>query len=289
MRASLGDPLKGFLVAAAGWFGVSHTDAIAAVRTAGFGGVEVLCKPGFFEPENPEHVEEMRTALAQWPDAIVTFHTPFHTVDLSSTDPETWDKAVQYVTQSFRVASVLGAESATVHTRGGGPDAVNWAEGNLTAFNRTLDALVPIAAECNVTLSVENMPPPRFTTGAGDLLGLIEPYSADLVGVCIDTGHAHLAGDVVGICAALASRAFVMHIHDNHGEGKDEHGIPGQGTIPWPEVTRALLINDFKGRCVIEFVERDAQHNTVEGLRGTLESIKNGILETGLSDLIGSC
>ena len=284
----MGDSLKSFLIAAAGWFGISHRDAIAAVREAGFGGVEILCKPGFFEHENPAHVEEVRAALANWPDAVVTFHAPFHTVDLSSTDPAVWDHAVDYVSQSLRVASSLRAESATVHTRGGGgPEAKEWADGNFAAFRRALDVLAPIATECNVTLSVENMPGQRFTAKSEELLDLIEPYPEHVVGVCIDTGHAHLAGDVVQTCGGLATRTFVMHIHDNNNQGRDDHAFPGQGTIPWRGVIRALQQNGYRGRNVIEYVERDAQGNSLAGLREKLQRIRNAIENTGLIRLNG--
>ena len=280
--------LKSFLVGSAGWQGVPHREAIAAVRAAGFGGIEILCKSGHFEPDNSVHVDEVRSALENWPEAIVTFHAPFHTVDLSSTDSATWDHAVSCVALSLRTALTFRAESATIHTRGGG-EGKNWGGDNLPAFQRALQALVPVAAECKMTLSVENMPPPRFATDAEDLLGLLATYPADLVGVCFDTGHAHLAGTVVQVAGALAPRAFIMHIHDNHAVEKDEHNIPGQGTIPWPEVVSALRTNGFRGRNVMEVLKRNSEGDTIDTVRNTLDSMRNAILQTGLSDLNGRC
>jgi len=48
----------------------------------------------------------------------------------------------------------------------------------------------------------------------------------DNVGVCIDTGHAFVAGEAVGEAIVLAKRAgdrlFHMHFNDNHGSWDDD-------------------------------------------------------------------
>lgn len=280
MRNPVSNPLAGFLVGSAGWQGTPHVEAIAAVRAASFGGVEILCKPGHFEHDNQAHVEEVRNALTEWPDAMVTFHAPFHTADIGTTDPEVWESDVAHVAQSLRVASTLRAESATLHARGRG-EAKSWGSDNLAAFQRALGVLTPVAAECNMTLAVENLPPLRFTSEAEDLLQLLDGYPPDLIGVCFDTGHAHSMGKLIHIAGVLAPRAFVMHIHDNHAEGKDEHLVPGQGTIPWGELIEALQSRGFRGRYVLEVVAK-------ENLPLVLECISNGIAQTGLSAMTRS-
>ncbi len=278
--------LKTFLIATAGYFGVPHGQAIAAIRDAGFRGIELLCKPGHFEPENPAHVKEIEAALAGWPDAIITFHAPFHTADLGSTDPEVRKADVKYVADSLRVAQQFGSRSATIHVRGRGLGA-EWEDGNWTAFREALVELVPVAAECGMALCVENMPAHRFAGKPNDLLGLLEGHPSDQLGVCFDTGHANFAGEVIEIGSALASRTFVMHIHDNHAIGKDEHSIPGEGNIHWPKLVDSLRENGYRGWNVIEYVERDAQNNSIDRFRDKLSAIGKSITNTGLSGLNG--
>jgi sugar phosphate isomerase/epimerase len=273
------DPWAGFLISSAAWQGRSHGEAIAAVRAAGFGGVEILCKPGHFEHDNPAHVDEVRSTLAEWPDAMVTFHAPFHTADLGSADAAVWDYGVGHVAQSLRVASSFRAGNATLHARIHG-EARNWNSENLAAFQRALDFLTPVAAECNMTLAVENSTRPRLMQEAEHLLSLLDMHRADLVGACLDTGHAHLAGAVVEIAGMLAPRAFVVHFHDNHAEGEDEHSFPGQGTIPWGELVEALQSHGFRGHCVLEVVAK-------ENLPLALNSMKDAIVRTGLNALTG--
>jgi hypothetical protein len=131
----------------------------------------------------------------------------------------------------------------------------------------------------DMTLAVENLPPPRFTSDASDLRRLVEEYPTDVVGACIDTGHGHLGGRVVEVANMLASRALVSHLHDNIGDGQgDKHLIPGRGTIPWAEVAEAM--REFRGKPVMEVM--------MTGTLGeTLVNVEKAIVETGLCRIIG--
>lgn len=273
----MNDPWAGFLISSVAWQQVPHAKAISDVRAAGFGGVEILCKPGHFECDNRAHVEDVQAALEQWPDAIVTFHAPFYDVDMASSDPNMWDHAMQDALQALRVASMLRAGNMTLHVRSN-PEMRNWGADNLAALHRSLDRLMPAAAQRNMTLAVENYPPGCFTADAEDIRRLLDAYPADLVGACIDAGHAHLGGNLIELAGLLAPRAFVAHIHDNHARGKDEHLVPGQGTIPWKQVVETLRTHGFGGWLVMEVV-------AVDRLGETLNSLKQAIVQTGISEL----
>jgi sugar phosphate isomerase/epimerase len=273
------DPWAGFLVSSVAWQRLPHGEAIPQVQAAGFGGVEILCKPGHFEPDNQAHVDEVVAALSEWPDADVTFHAPFYNVDLSSPESETWEHAMREMMRALDAALALRAQNVTLHARGREQAQVPWTDANPPAFRRALGQLAEVAEERKMTLSVENMPPPRFTFHEDELLGLLEGFPPHVVGVCIDTGHAHLAGRLVELAQALAPRALVSHLHDNSAIGKDEHRIPGQGTIPWRELVDAFQVRGFRGWRVVEVV-------MVESLGKTLDMLKESIIETGLSELI---
>lgn len=266
-----------FLISSVAWQGLRHSEAIAEVRAAGFGGVEILCKPGHFEPGNRAHMDDVLSALAEWPDALVTFHAPFYMVDPAASDPDAWDWSMGEMMLALEAASRLRARSMTVHVRSR-ETAKTWDDANLDAVRRSLDRLAPVAAERNMTLAVENLPPPCFTSEAADLLRLIEEYPAGVVGACIDMGHAHLAERAAEIARMLASRAFVSHLHDNIGAGHgDKHMIPGGGTIPWAGVVEAM--REFRGQPVMEVV--------MTGTLGeTLANVERAIVETGLTRLV---
>jgi sugar phosphate isomerase/epimerase len=274
----MNDPRARFLISSVAWQGVAHCKAISEVREAGFGGVEILCKPGHFECGYPAHVRDVQLALDEWSDAVVTFHAPFHDTDLSSSDPDSWDCAVQEMMQALQVASLLRAENVTLHVRSKA-EVTRWSADNLVALQRALNRLMHGAAERNMTLAVENLHPLGFTGQKEDFLRLFEAFPAHLVGACIDTGHAHLGGNLVELAQVLAARAFVAHIHDNSALGRDEHLFPGEGTIPWMELIDVLRASGFSGRPVLEVV-------SVGTLGETLGNLNKAIVETGLCKLV---
>ena len=274
----MNNPQSGFLISSIAWQGVRHSEAIAAVREAGFGGVEILCKPGHFEHNNSIHITEVAAALSEWPDAVVTLHAPFHDVDLASPDTDERNGAVQESLQALRVALRLRAEVMTLHTRSK-EKTYHWGLENATAFQHSLSELLPVATELKIRLAIENCY--DFTADPENLVRLLGAFPAHLVGACLDTGHAHLGGRTVMLARLLAPRIFVVHLHDNAALGKDEHLIPGQGTIPWAELTEVLRAGIFAGRLVVEVL-------VVESLVNTLEIVKTAIVETGLWKLAGN-
>jgi len=239
--------------------------------------VEILCKPGHFEHDNPEDISEVQAAVGDWPGGVVTFHAPFYDVDLASSDAGTRGGAVKESLKALDVAYTLGARNVTVHVRSN-PGMRERGAPNFEAFRGSLNELMQVAADRSISLSVENFPPPCFTALEDDLLHLLEDFPVRLVGACIDTGHAHLGGRGVQLAHALASRASAIHLHDNNAQGRDEHLIPGMGTIHWQDVVRALETGGFRGHLVAEVM-------MVESLAKTLDTLKRAIMGTGLSRL----
>ena len=113
------------------------------------------------------------------------------------------------------------------------------------------------AANRNVLLAVENMRDSvwlldRVIDEFGD-----DPQTSNL-GVCIDVGHANISRDAGGTRETVsnyleryAAQLVHLHLHDNGGL-RDEHLIPGNGTIDWDRVFTALDRIGFAGTAVLE-------------------------------------
>jgi len=78
------------------------------------------------------------------------------------------------------------------------------------------------------------------------------------VGVCIDIGHAHRSRDagtgqeiVSNYLDRYAAQLVHLHLHGNHGD-RDEHLVPGQGTVDWSRVFATLDRIGFQGSAVLE-------------------------------------
>ena len=88
------------------------------------------------------------------------------------------------------------------------------------------------------------------------------------LGICIDIGHAHVSSmselsqecshPVETFLKEFGQRIVHLHLHDNFKE-KDEHLIPGKGSIPWSSITKILKKLNYQNRATLELRTPDAQ------------------------------
>lgn len=124
------------------------------------------------------------------------------------------------------------------------------------------------ASERGVRLVLENLRDAiwvldRVLEEVGD-----DPEATNL-GICIDTGHAHMSHDagrepVLNYLERYAGQLTHIHLHDNHGES-DEHLVPGDGTIDWPRVVHTLDRIGFDGTAILEV--HPVGVSPIEGIR----------------------
>ena len=132
----------------------------------------------------------------------------------------------------------LGARTYVLHIGPKLPDeppAAAW-----DRVRRALDELAPQAQALGLALALENSFTDTYMAqDAEALAAFVADYGAPAVGVCYDSGHAHMAGGAVPVLKTLAPHVVTVHLHDNHGT-EDEHLPPGHGTIDWPALVPVL-------------------------------------------------
>jgi len=97
---------------------------------------------------------------------------------------------------------------------------------------------------------------PPFSTAA-DLLELAAAIGDDTVGICLDTGHAHIMScDIVAMIRSFGDKLRALHLNDNLGSIEscpnqpglsDQHFFPGTGSIDFLKVFCALKEIDYTG------------------------------------------
>ncbi len=102
-----------------------------------------------------------------------------------------------------------------------------------------------------------------------------DPAETNL-GICIDTGHAHMSHDagrepVTNYLERYAGQLEHVHLHDNHA-ASDEHLLPGDGTIDWRRAFDTLKRIGFDGTAVLEVHPEGVR--VEEGIRRGLEDLK---------------
>jgi sugar phosphate isomerase/epimerase len=116
------------------------------------------------------------------------------------------------------------------------------------------DSLNRIARHCRekqVGLVLENMLPHLFTGPVRELLWILGSMAERDVGLCLDTGHAALSGDLHGVVHKLSGHLWMVHASDNRGS-RDDHLPPGQGRIDWHRLLVHLAKIEFCGTLVLE-------------------------------------
>ena len=196
------------------------------------------------EREDPERAcEAVRRRADDLGVAFAQLHG--YSFDFCNPDADT-AAGLETTIRSLNYAAILGVGQYVLHTSSrpwgeepGGYDQVR-------ALNRDIvGRLAETARSLGVGIAVENTwdhphPRRRFGTTAEELLWLVEQTDPEVVGVCWDTGHAHIAGlDQPRAIRALAPALRALHIQDSDGT-HDQHRLPYEGTIAWEPLLRAL-------------------------------------------------
>jgi sugar phosphate isomerase/epimerase len=113
--------------------------------------------------------------------------------------------------------------------------------------------IIRYAEEQGVLLALEN--------GTTEILKWVrdqlkEKTDTKNFGICVDTGHANLHHErdhtyLLHMLEEFRNELVQVHISDNFGK-KDDHALPGKGTIDWQGVRSTLVKIDFEGPFIFE-------------------------------------
>jgi sugar phosphate isomerase/epimerase len=159
--------------------------------------------------------------------------------------------------------------------------AVGW-DAFVDRYARTVKGLAQEASAFGISILLENVPHSVHARSVTGFVDILEAVDEPNVGICLDSGHTHLARDLSVSDEVRAAGPLLRdtHFHDNVGPVGgvrfDQHIPPGLGTIDWQDVCRALNEISFPGPVIFE------------GVLGPGDSIENGRFggELSYEDLI---
>jgi len=233
--------------------GKNPSEALERIAVAGFRQVEIWSDPpGVLSGP----VDELINALENRGIKACSLHAPFTRLDLSSTDEKMRKYSVHQILGVIETAERLGCGHIIVHPGSGKYDKREHYDKAKSLLAKSTEELVKGAEERGLTLSLENMLASRdgFRVGtrAAELRGVIESLPAKNLGICLDTGHAHYNGLEAWTETKDAGDLLIdLHVNDNDGS-KDEHRVPGEGTLNWPPFIEALKAVNYRGVFMLE-------------------------------------
>ena len=190
-------------------------------------------------------------------------HGPFWGFTIDSQDPLVRAVVTRRLLQALEACETIGATQMVIHS-----PFTTWDYNNLDLNPRSREALiervhatlkdvVKRAEDIGCELVIENIedkdPMARVQ--------LAKSFNSKAVRVSLDTGHAHYAHVSTGAppvdyyVDAAGNMLTHVHIHDNDGYA-DRHWLPGEGTVRWQAVFRALGALSVQPRLVIEVKDK---------------------------------
>ncbi|MGQ0549601.1 MAG: sugar phosphate isomerase/epimerase family protein [Armatimonadota bacterium] len=219
-------------------FGVSSFAAIGGPLPDAAGdlvafdvGLEIMCEPPHAWP-----------APVPWEHGrVLSLHSPILGINIASTNPGIREESLRQVLATIHEAARLGAAGVVVHPGIPPYQEIMPRDRGLPYAIESLRRCAEEAAAAGVEIYLENMPAITLAEGTRpvaiayavtyeELRMLYDAVNHPALRLCLDLGHAHLAGRHV--LDAMLKDTDVVHVHvnDNHGR-RDDHLAWGEGEI----------------------------------------------------------
>jgi sugar phosphate isomerase/epimerase len=223
--------------------GPSQLDLLVA---SGVDGVEIFCARFSFDYHDRAQMAAVAGWFADHPLKLHALHSPIYAdekdgrsgeppLNIADADHRRRLEALDEIQRALEFCDRVPGEFLIQHLGIGGAE---WDARRADLALTSLERIRLLAKQAGLNVLVENIANGLSTPER--LLAFLEQNHLDDIGVCFDSGHAHMATELFGgggVAASwerLAPRVRSTHLHDNHGR-KDEHLWPGEGTLDWGE------------------------------------------------------
>jgi len=204
-----------------------------------------------FDELNDRQLEALARRLHGLGLRVRSVHGPFgDAADLSSLEKHERLKSVAAHEMLLKRMPILGATHLVIH-----PGNFERKEELLPQkeerVRRSLAALVGTAMRAGMVLALENMLPSHPGSHPERLLALVREHSCAGLGICFDTGHAHVLKSELATLAQLSPFLVSVHLSDND-TWTDAHLQPPYGTVDWLSLLPALARTGYTQPLTIE-------------------------------------
>jgi len=183
---------------------------------------------------------------------------------------EPWGK----LERSAEMAAAVGAEVVVVHP------PFRWQKEYAANF---VNGIAALEESTGIAFAVENMYPWRASSRRGVEMYLPgwDPSQEPYANTTIDLSHAAIAAsDPIEMADRLGERLRHVHLTDGTGSAKDEHLVPGRGSVGAAEFLQHLARVGFAGEIVVEINTRKSNTRVEreDDLRESLEFAREHFL-----------
>lgn len=250
---------------------------LAEMASYGFEAIEVFATRSHFDYHDAAAIGQLAEWLKETGLRLHGIHAPIaDSLGLGDTwgavisnavsDPAAREAAVRESEAAMQIARLIPTSVFVVHL---GTPTVQGGENNRGAALRSIEEICRLAEPIGVRVAVEVLPNPL--SDASSLVALLErDLDAPSAGICLDTGHAFLLGDVADAIETVAEHLITTHVHDNNGK-RDEHLVPFDGHIDWSLTLMTLQKIGYDGTYLMELANTSTPATVLKSARASRE------------------
>jgi sugar phosphate isomerase/epimerase len=235
-------------------------DHLLEIAAHGFNAAELFASRFHIDYHNTAVVADVQQWLTSAGLELVSVHAPAMEMSLASADSVEREAAVAETERALHIARRIPFLAFVVHLGRPRSDRVHGGT-NRDAARRSVEALAKSAQVLDVRIALEVIP--NDLSRAASLAHLLDDgIDAPNVGVCLDTGHARLEGDVADAIEVVSGHLVAIDLHDNRGRA-DDHLVPFDGGIDWPSALTTVQKVGYDGALTFELSARGATKDTL--------------------------
>ncbi len=251
-----------------------HPGLLDGLVRAGAEAIEIFAFRGHFDYANRrQHVVEIANWFKTSGAKLHSVHSPMSSnyewgramepINIADPDRKGRIEAMDEIKRAIEIAEHVPFRFLIQHV-GVGNESFN--EKKFDAAMSSVEHLRAFAKPLGVRLLLENITNELSTPDK--LLELLHVAHFDDVGICFDTGHAHIMSNIPAAFETLKDHIESTHVHDNKG-ADDSHLWPGEGTTDWKNTMELLRSAPRTPPLLLE----------IEGENKTAQQIASGMTE----------
>lgn len=256
----------------------SILECLEPILRSGFSLLEICSYPQHLDYHDLTHVRAVSERMKQLGVDAFSFHAPFADhIDITAPDAVLRADSLREVLSAAAAASLLGVRHFVIHPgpeRAGTPLDSRELQTRRENVAASLSEIADYCAAQGMLCVLENKLPHLMFGNTADMLWILALMTSTNVGVCLDTGHARLAGELEVATQKLSGHLKMVHASDNLGKF-DDHLPPGRGTINWPHFLEHLTRSAFHGSIILEIAAQSDVSNTLAEARAARQFLRH--------------
>lgn len=222
-----------------------HPGMLDEFANGGAQAIEIFAARSHFDYTDKQQVREVANWFKGGQVQFHSMHSPMYMsndsfrtgepgLNIVDSDKRRRIDAMDEIKRALEVAETVPFRFLVQHIGRGNED---YDVRKFEAALSSIEHLRAFARPLGVNLLVENIPNELSTPEK--LMELIKALHYDDLGICFDTGHAHIMSSVHQAFGVMESKIRSTHVHDNKGD-RDAHLWPGQGSTDWNQTMQSL-------------------------------------------------